>query len=68
MLMAAWLAPLLLAGGCSSITTPLPPSGRIGSVMSPRQTGEAIEELNQKRDAALRDAETNLETGSVPSP
>ena len=66
-LMAAWLAPLLLAGGCSSITTPLPPSGKIASTMSPRQTSEAIEELNHKRDTAMRDAETNLETGSVPS-
>ena len=59
--MAAWLAPLLPAGGCSSITTPLQPSGKIGSIMSPRQTKEAIEELSQKRDTALRDAETNVE-------
>lgn len=67
-LTAACLAPLLLAGGCSAITTPLPPNGKIGSTMSPQQTNEAIEELNQKRNTALRDAETTLETGSVPSP
>jgi hypothetical protein len=69
-LTAAWLALLLLAGGCSSISTPLPPTGKIGSTMSPQQTKEAIEELSHKRDTAMQDAETNVveQTGSLPSP
>lgn len=53
----------LAAGGCSSISTPLPdlkPS--VSTSMSQQEQQKAVDELNKKRDTHEKDAEQQIES------
>jgi hypothetical protein len=53
----------MLAGGCASISTPLPdPKPTASTALSKQDQKKAVDELTQKRDTHEQDAEKQIES------